>query len=250
MKNAFVQGLARSVGCIAETAAICMPTMLDSARGTLTAAASDARLVRWAERVLARAEVELHMHGAIPHEPGPFVVMSNHSSFLDIPVVYRLFGGHLRMVAKKELFQVPGFGRAMRDAGFVRMDRQNREDAIRSLDLARAQLRGGMSIWLAPEGTRNRDGVLGPLKKGGFMLALQTDRPILPVSLVGTHSVLPRGALALRVPQRRGGASHRVDVTVHPPIPVAGLPRGNETELRASRDRLLARVAAVLRGES
>lgn len=224
-----------SARCIAETVAICVPTVLESLRGTLTPEASDRRLEHWARRVLAQADVELDVTGTLP-SGGPFVVMSNHASFLDIPVVYRLFGGHLRMVAKKELFAIPVFGRAMRGAGFVRVDRQNRGEAIRSFEVAREQMRGGISIWIAPEGTRSDGRTLGPLKKGGFLLALQTGCAIVPLTLRGTQRVLPRGTLALR-------PSQRVGVTIHQPIEVATLPQSNEDELRASRDHLMQVVA-------
>lgn len=221
--------------------AISVPTVLDSLRGTLTASATDRRLERWARRVLDQADVALDVQGSLPSEGGPFVVMSNHSSFLDIPVVYGLFGGRLRMVAKKELFAVPIFGRAMHEAGFVRVDRQNRGEAIRSFDVAREQIRTGTSIWIAPEGTRSDGSRLGPLKKGGFLLALQTGCAILPLTLRGTQRILPRGAFALR-------PSQPVQVIVHPPIAVRGLPTGTEAELRHSRDLLIARVSSCIGG--
>lgn len=239
MANSLALGLALSASCVAETAAICVPTLVESALGRLTPDAVDRRLARWARRVLAHADVELAVTGAIPTLGGPFVVMSNHASFLDIPVVYRLFEGRLRMVAKKELFHVPVFGRAMLDAGMIRVDRGDRHAAIRSLDGARALIDRGVSIWIAPEGTRSVDGTLGPLKKGGFLLALQTGRPIVPITLRGTHRALPRGAWALR-------RSQRVEVVVHAPIAVAELPQDTEEQRRASRDQLLAQVATVL----
>ena len=224
---------------MAETAAICVPTVLESALGRLTPDAVDRRLARWAKHVVQHAGVTLEVHGSIPSAGGPFVVMSNHASFLDIPVVYRLFAGRLRMLAKKELFRVPVFGRAMLDAGMVRVDRGDRDAAIRSLEGARSMMNEGVSIWLAPEGTRSLDGTLGPLKKGGFLLALQTQRPILPLTLRGTQRALPVGAWAVRPAQH-------VVVTIHPPIPVAGLPRATEEERRQSRDQLMTQVAEVL----
>lgn len=232
-----VHGLALSVGCIQETAAICVPTIVDAALGRLTSHACDARLERWSRRVLERVDATLQIEGVVPPS-GPFVVMSNHSSFLDIPVVYRLFGGHLRMVAKKELFAVPVFGRAMLDAGFVRVDRSDRAAAVQSLELARALIAGGTSVWIAPEGTRSKSGALGPLKKGGFMLALQTGRPILPITVRGTRDILPSGSFMPR-------PSHTVRVSVHAPIPTDTLPT-NDAHVRASRDRLMREVQTVL----
>src|ERR1019366_817617 len=143
-------------------------------------------------------------------------------SFYDVPVLYYVLGGNLRMVAKKELFDVPIFGRAMREAGFIEVDRSNRERAVQSLALAKEQLVAGTSVWIAPEGTRSDTGELGPFKKGGFHLAFETGLPILPVALKGTRDVLrARGLLS--------EAGHDVKVTILPRIDTAPfLAKGKE----------------------
>jgi 1-acyl-sn-glycerol-3-phosphate acyltransferase len=115
--------------------------------------------------------------------------MSNHQSLLDIPVLAVSVPGSVRFVAKKELFRVPVWGPAMRAARIISIDRQNRRSAIDSLRDAAQVLREGIHIWIAPEGTRSLDGKIGPLKKGGFMLALDTGTPILPMTISGTRHV-------------------------------------------------------------
>jgi 1-acyl-sn-glycerol-3-phosphate acyltransferase len=115
------------------------------------------------------------------------------------------------MVTKRELFRVPLWGRAMQLAGFVAVDRDNHDSALRSMDHAAKALRDGTDIWIAPEGTRSRDGELGPFRKGGFHLALSCGARILPVTLVGTRDVLPAKG-------RHVQSGVRVVVTVHPPI--------------------------------
>jgi 1-acyl-sn-glycerol-3-phosphate acyltransferase len=95
------------------------------------------------------------------------------------------------MVAKSELFRVPIWAGAMRAAGFVEVDRGNRIAAMRSLERARDAIRGGTSIWIAPEGTRSETGELGAFKKGGFHLATGAGARILPVAVVGTSKILP-----------------------------------------------------------
>jgi 1-acyl-sn-glycerol-3-phosphate acyltransferase len=103
------------------------------------------------------------------------------------------------MVAKKELFRVPIWGGAMRAAGFIELDRNNRTRAKQGIEVARARLEQGINVWIAPEGTRTRSGELGVFKGGGFRLALNTGLRILPVGIRGTEKILPAdGALVIR----------------------------------------------------
>lgn len=115
------------------------------------------------------------------------------------------------MVAKRELFRWPLWAPAMRAAGIIEIDRRDRPSAIASLSRAKATIESGLSIWLAPEGTRSRDGALLPFKRGGFHLAAESGARILPVSIDGTRGALAVGAWGVT----RGV---RVRVTVSPPI--------------------------------
>jgi 1-acyl-sn-glycerol-3-phosphate acyltransferase len=201
--------LLRAVGV---TLRISVPTLFDALLGRLTPEVCDTRLDWWSKRLLGQAEVSLETHG-VEHAGGgsAFVVMSNHQSLYDIPALYQALPLRLRMVAKAELFRIPIWAQAMRVAGFVELDRSARERAIESLERAKTALARGTSIWIAPEGTRSRDGSLGAFKHGGFHLAAGAGARILPVTVVGTRSILPaKGARV--VP----GAVVRV--TVHPPI--------------------------------
>lgn len=119
-----------------------------------------------------------------------YVVMTNHQSLLDVPTVVGTWPGRLRMVSKQELGKVPIWGAAMRASGVVFVDRSNREQSVAALERAKAQLKEGTSIWIAPEGTRSRDGSLLPLKKGGFHLAQQLGAPIAPAWLTGTRQIV------------------------------------------------------------
>ena len=174
-----------------ETLAISVPTLVDAVSGRLSMETCDARLDRWARRLLQQAEVELEVRGRENIPAGEtFVVMSNHRSLYDIPVLFAAFPARLRMVTKTELFRVPVWGRAMRAAGFIEVDRKNRERAIESLKAARVTLDSGVNVWIAPEGTRSRTGELGEFKRGGFMLALDTARRIVPVAIRGSEQIL------------------------------------------------------------
>ncbi len=223
---------------VAETLRICAPTVAEAAVGRLTRAACDRRLQDWSERLVRHAGIELDVHGAEhvgSHGAAgdeTFVVMSNHQSHYDIPVLYRAFPGRLRMVAKTELYRIPIFGRAVRAAEFIEIDRFDREKSRKSLELAKERLRSGVHVWIAPEGTRSRDGRLRPFKKGGFILALETGTRILPVTIDGTRHVLPPRTARLR-------AGHRVAVTFHAPVDPA--PFGIER-----RDALVAHVRSAI----
>ncbi|MFO7177668.1 MAG: lysophospholipid acyltransferase family protein [Pseudomonadota bacterium] len=218
---------------VRETVRISAPTVLDATLGRLTPEVCDARLERWSQRLLERARVELVTSG-IENAPRDeaFIVMSNHQSLYDIPVVYQALRRRLRMVAKKELFRVPLWGAAMRRAGFIAIDRSNRAAAIASLEAAKGELERGTSIWIAPEGTRSQTGVLGEFKQGGFHLAIETGARILPLTIDGTREVLP--AHGKRV---RDGVTVRV--TVHPPIDAVAYGNERRAELVAAVRRAI-----------
>jgi 1-acyl-sn-glycerol-3-phosphate acyltransferase len=184
--------LAHLVTAVYETAVISAPTVVEGLVGTLTASKCDERLQQWSRKLLEDAEIKLDVEG-LAHAPGDetFVIMSNHQSLYDVPVMFQALRRRVRMVAKAELFKIPGWGRAMRLAGFVEVDRGDRAQAIQSLESAKSALSQGTNIWIAPEGTRGPGGkALLPFKKGGFHLATGAGARILPVSISGTSKVL------------------------------------------------------------
>jgi 1-acyl-sn-glycerol-3-phosphate acyltransferase len=206
-----------SVRVLGAMARITAPSLVDLARGGLPRHAIDERARWFGKRVVELLAVDLHVSGGTDVPTGrAYVYMSNHQSHLDIPILYAtLPSPTIRMLAKKELFQIPIWGRALRAAEFVEVDRANHTRALESIEVAAELIRDGVSIWIAPEGTRSRDGSIGRLKKGGFHLASETQTPIVPVAIRGTIAILPRGARAMRT-------GERVDVTIGAPIAVAG----------------------------
>lgn len=218
---------------MAETLAISAPTVVEALTGRVARPTCDERLDRWSRRLLEQADVRLRVRGYDRIPTGEtFVVMSNHRSLYDIPVLFQAFPRTLRMVTKSELFRVPVWGQAMRAAGFIEVDRKNRVRAIESLRAARATLDSGVNVWIAPEGTRSRTGALGRFKMGGFMLALETGRRIVPVALRGTENILPAdGALV-----RRGA-----EVTVDFGAPIDAAAFGTE-----KRDELIEHVRQAM----
>ncbi len=131
--------------------------------------------------------------------PGNLVVMVNHASHMDGPVVYVALGIDFRALAKKEIFHVPFLGCAMRLAGMIEVDRGHSvRTAKKGIARAADALRSGASFLVFPEGTRTRTGDLGPFKRGAFSAAIQAGSQILPVIVEGTRIVMPRGAFRIR----------------------------------------------------
>ncbi len=135
-------------------------------------------------------------------EQTPYIFMSNHLSLYDIPLLLVSLPGTVRMVAKKELFKVPLWGDAMQQSDFVSIDRENITQAVKDLDVAAEKMKQGIRLWIAPEGTRSRDGQLQAFKKGAFNLAIQTGATIIPVTIIGTDQLLPAKTLQFRLGQK------------------------------------------------
>src|SRR5436190_14002451 len=154
-------------------ARVTTPSLVDIARGTLDRETVDERAKWFGRKVVEVLGVDLIATGAdrVPTDRA-YVYMSNHQSHLDIPMPYAtLPSPTIRMLGKKELFQIPLWGRGLRAGEFIEVDRSNHARAVKSIEHAARLIRDGVSIYLAPEGTRSRDGRIGKLKKGGFHLA-------------------------------------------------------------------------------
>jgi 1-acyl-sn-glycerol-3-phosphate acyltransferase len=128
----------------------------------------------------------------------PYIYMCNHVSNLDPPVMLGWLPKRASVMAKGSLFRIPVLGRAMRMASLVPIDRRNKEAAISSVRAAAEVLRSGLSMLVYPEGTRSPDGRLLPFKKGPFYMATETGVPIVPVTILNTAHMLPKGSSRLR----------------------------------------------------
>ncbi len=192
----------------------------------------------WGRSILLVSGVRVAVRGREHLDPGtPCIFMANHQSNYDIPVLLGHLPVQFRWLAKAELFRIPLFGRAMRGAGYIPIDRRNRAAAFQSLGEAAAKIRAGASIVIFPEGTRSPDGELKSFKKGGFALALQAGAPVVPVAISGTREVMAKGSLWIR--------PGRVTVTIGKPIPVAGGAFPNkEALMEAVRRAILAASGA------
>lgn len=177
---------------------------------------SDKTMLSWARRLLNAAEIDLHVHK--PKKPinidpdRSYVIMCNHTSHFDIPIsLGALAGWSVRMMAKKELYNIPVFGKAMVNADFPIVDRNNRRQSFKDLAKARELMKTGIMVWVAPEGTRSKTGKLGEFKRGAFMMAIDAKAIIIPLGICGANEVLPTQTLDLHF-------GKKVDVYIGDPI--------------------------------
>ncbi|MFM8233696.1 MAG: lysophospholipid acyltransferase family protein [Holophagaceae bacterium] len=128
----------------------------------------------------------------------PAIFMSNHETQLDPPLYIGVCPPGTTIIVKKELAWIPFLGFAAWAANAIFIDRSNSEKARISIDRAIARIRNGQSVFMYPEGTRTRTGDLMPFKKGGFVMAMQSQVPIIPSSMTGGFRILPPGSLRIR----------------------------------------------------
>jgi 1-acyl-sn-glycerol-3-phosphate acyltransferase len=192
----------------------------------------------WTWLILRIAGISLKIRGLENIDPGQqYIFMVNHQSNIDIPVlVQSLAHFQLRWIAKKELLWVPLFGWAMWATKHITVNRSDPNDAAKSLERAKQRMAVGISVVVFPEGTRSRNGKLLAFKKGGFLLALQSGKNIVPITINGSGQLLPSGEWRLR--------SGMVEVIVEKPIMTATY---RASSVRLLSDRVRQAIAAHLR---
>jgi 1-acyl-sn-glycerol-3-phosphate acyltransferase len=161
----------------------------------------------------------------------PQIFMANHQSDFDILIVLAHIPGQFRWIAKKELFKIPVFGKAMKNAGYIEIDRQNHEKALKSLDEAAQKIREGKSVVTFPEGTRSTDGKIRPFKQGMFHLAIRSGVPIVPISIIGASEIMPKRTLKVR--------PGRITMVIDRPVDVSGY-------TLETRGELIAKISAII----
>jgi HAD superfamily hydrolase (TIGR01490 family) len=184
----------------------------------------------------ALAGVRLDVRGAEHLQARPAVFLFNHQSQLDVLILAKLLRGGFTGVAKKELANSPGFGLMFRLADVAFVDRQDNAQARQALEPAVRKLRDGISLVIAPEGTRSATPALGPFKKGAFHVAMQAGVPIVPIVIRNSGELMWRGATTIH--------AGTVQVAVLPPVATEGWDvAGLDGHIRQVRGQYLATLA-------
>jgi len=153
---------------------------------------------RWAKIALLATGVKVKVEGLEQIQgKGPYIFMSNHQGGYDIFALHGHLPFDFKWLAKKELFSIPFFGWTLTAAGYISIDRKGTRDTVRAMNEAAQKIRDGMSVVIFPEGSRSPDGLIQPFKKGGFTLAIKSKVPIIPVAIVGSREIMPKGKMTV-----------------------------------------------------
>ena len=179
----------------------------------------------WGRMLTCMVPVKVEIEGLEHVDPDrSYVVVANHQSQFDIPVVYGYSGLDLRWVAKAEVGRIPFVAAGCRAIGHIFIDRSRPEQARAAINRAVERLEPGTGLMFFPEGTRSRSGKLQAFKKGAFRVAIDQRLPVLPVTVTGTRDILPADTLRLR--------PGRVKLRFHEPIPTDDMTIEQNAELR------------------
>jgi len=153
---------------------------------------------RWAKIALLSTGVKVKVEGLEQIQgKGPYIFMSNHQGGYDIFALHGHLPFDFKWLAKKELFSIPFFGWTLTAAGYISIDRKGSRDTVRAMNEAAQKIQDGMSVVIFPEGSRSPDGLIQPFKKGGFTLAIKSKVPIIPVAIVGSREIMPKGKMTV-----------------------------------------------------
>jgi 1-acyl-sn-glycerol-3-phosphate acyltransferase len=187
----------------------------------------------WCRLVAWSIFANIHVHGVDKLSANQnYVYMANHASLIDTPALFAYLPYQFRIMAKKHLFYFPFMGWHLWTAGNFPIDQSDARKTARSLKAVIEGVRAGKSLAVFPEGTRSPDGNLQEFKQGAFKIALRAGVPIVPVTIIGTSKLLPKGSLAPR--------PGRVDVIIGNPIETKQYSEKQLTELIAVTRNVIA----------
>jgi 1-acyl-sn-glycerol-3-phosphate acyltransferase len=189
----------------------------------------------WSWLILKTTGVTVHVTGLERLDPSrSYIFAANHQSIYDIPILFASLPFQLRIIAKASLGRIPFMGWHLRRTGHVLVDREKPGAGIMK-KMARL-VRQQHSLIVFPEGTRSTDGTVARFKRGSFLIALEAGLPVVPISIQGSRHVMFRGRVMV--------CPGTVTVTVHEPIPTAGVSRDAVRELSARIHDVVASAAA------
>ena len=189
----------------------------------------------WAALILRTTGVDVERRGTLPDTSVSCVFVANHASIYDIPIVFTALPHQLRIIAKAALGSVPFIGWHLRLAGHVLVDRENPGPSI--YKRMQQMTRHGASLIAFPEGSRTSDGTVGRFKGGIFLTAIDSGLPVVPVSVINSRAVMPKGRLMV--------CPARTRVVLHRPIATAGLTRDDARRVASeAREAVMSGLAS------
>ncbi len=196
----------------------------------------------WGRWILAGSGVRVRVRGRERIlQRTPQIFFANHSSYFDVFCLLAHLPTQFRWLAKVELFRIPVFGKVMEYGGYIPIDRSNARKAHASMVAAAERIRAGTSVVIFPEGTRSPDGKLQPFKSGGAILAIRAQVPVVPVAILGTHEIMPKGSLRVR--------KGTVEICIGAPISTVGMnPKDRNRLLEQARGELLRLLGEQTQG--
>jgi 1-acyl-sn-glycerol-3-phosphate acyltransferase len=192
----------------------------------------------WGRMLLGIAGVKVKVIGIEKVDPSQsYVVVGNHVSYMDTPVLLSHIPVNFRFMAKQGLFDVPFIGGHLKKAGHIPVPRDDPRSALKVLSSAgKAMKERGLSVLVFPEGGRSEDGELRPFKDGAAYLAIKGGVPLLPICLIGMHDILPMHSIHVR--------PGRVTLRIGNPIPSEGLVTHNRAALTEQLFESIAQLQA------
>lgn len=192
----------------------------------------------WSWLILRTTGVDVSVEGFERITPGAtYVFVSNHQSIYDIPVIFASLPSQLRIIAKASLARFPVLGWHLKRGGHLFVDRRH-PDRAGILKRWRALVSDGLSLIIFAEGTRSRDGRVARFKAGSFLLAIEAGLPVVPIAVIGTRAVMPKGRLRTE--------PARVALVVHDPIPAPRVSKPTARDAKAFADAVHTVVAATV----
>jgi 1-acyl-sn-glycerol-3-phosphate acyltransferase len=192
----------------------------------------------WSRLILWTTGVRVSVEGLDRIEPArTYIFVSNHQSIYDIPVIFAALPYQLRIIAKESLSKFPVLGWHLRRGGHLFVDRR-RPDRAGILRRWRALVSEGLSLIIFAEGTRSWEGRTARFKAGSFLLAIEAGLPIVPIAVIGTRRVMPKGRLRTEPAD--------VELIVHDPIQPPAIESPTARDAKALADRVHSVVAATV----
>lgn len=178
---------------------------------------------KWARFVvsLTKSDVEVRGEENIPQDTA-VVLIGNHQSYLDIPVLMGYVNKPIAFIAKSEILKVPVLSKAMKLMQCTFLVRTDMRQSVKAMAEAVETIKKGYSMVIFPEGTRSKGGPVIDFKAGSFKLAYKSGVPILPVTIDGTFRLYE---------EKNKVQSGKVIITVHPPVPTAGLTKDDQAQI-------------------